>query len=219
MWRCARHRGKRDINNVPVVLDPFSGNCINPGEGTGNVCSAISGDHRTFRQLELKVTLRYKFGPQATLYANWGVGFKSGGFNQGSAAIVANNFRPIGSDANIQDVYKKERTSAFEAGIKGRIGAGGLRVGWLLHPRHQHAVLRILRRQVRLLRIVENIDRVDLWGGEASANIAGQGFLAGRRGPRLTARSRKRGAPPLIRWATNRPIRPTILNVIRNMTP
>jgi iron complex outermembrane receptor protein len=189
---------RRDINNVPVVLDPFSGNCINPGEGTGNVCSAISGDHRTFRQLEPKVTLRYKFGPQATLYANWGVGFKSGGFNnQGSAAIVANNFRPIGSDANIQDVYKKERTSAFEAGIKGRIGPVDYALAGYYTRVTNMQFFEFFVGKFALLRIVENIDRVDLWGGEASANIKlGKGFSLAVAGNLTDSEIKKNSARP-----------------------
>jgi iron complex outermembrane receptor protein len=47
-----------------------------------------------------------------------------------------------------------------------------------------------------LLRIVENIDRVDLWGGEASANIAGQGFLAGRAGNPTDSEIKKNSARP-----------------------
>jgi iron complex outermembrane receptor protein len=159
------------LNDVPVVLDPFSGNCINPGQGSGSTCTAIPGKSKTFRQLEPKITLRYRFGPEATVFANWGVGFKSGGFNnQGAAAIVANNFGAIGSEARIEDIYKQERTSSFEAGIKGKLGP----VDYTLAAYHTRVsnmqFFEFFVGKFALLRVVENIDRVDLDGLEASVN-------------------------------------------------
>ncbi|HWU04621.1 MAG TPA: TonB-dependent receptor, partial [Novosphingobium sp.] len=158
-------------NNVPLVLDPFSGHCLNPGQGLGSVCTPISDKQRTFQMFEPKVTLRYRFGPEATVYANWGVGFKSGGFNnQGAAAIVASAFGGIGSEARIEDVYKPERTSSFEAGVKGRIGPVDYTLaGYYTRVRNMQ-FFEFFVGSFALLRVVENIDRVDIKGLEGSLN-------------------------------------------------
>ncbi|WP_157632455.1 TonB-dependent receptor domain-containing protein, partial [Bacillus cereus] len=60
------------------------------------------------------------------VYANWGIGFKAGGFNNsGSAAIVRQSFNQfIGSQVTINDDYRKERSSAFEGGFKGSMFDG-----------------------------------------------------------------------------------------------
>lgn len=109
-------------NEVPLATDPFTGGPINPGQTGG----AIPSKSQTFRQLEPKVSARFEFAPHLNLFADWGVGFKSGGFNnQGSAAIVNQNFNvaPINAGVLINDNFRKERSSAYEAGIKGRIGS------------------------------------------------------------------------------------------------
>src|SRR3546814_6955417 len=53
-----------------------------------NLCIALTGrpygdcrDRRTFKQFEPKVSLTYELSSEATVYASYGKGFKSGGFN------------------------------------------------------------------------------------------------------------------------------------------
>ena len=76
-------------NRVPLVTDPITGAPINPGQTGG----AIPDKKETFKELQPKLSLRYGLTDTLNFYANWGIGFKSGGFNnQGSAAIVDQNF-------------------------------------------------------------------------------------------------------------------------------
>ena len=161
---------RRDDNEVPLVLDPFTGGPINPGQTAG----AIPSKQQTFRQLEPKITLRYKFSPEATVYANWGVGFKSGGFNnQGSAQIVSSAFNsaPISSEVKINDNYRKERSSAYEAGIKGKIGPVDYGIAGYYTQVRDMQFFEFFVGGFGLLRVVSNIDRVDLKGVEGNANI------------------------------------------------
>lgn len=161
---------RRDDNEVPLVLDPFTGGPINPGQTAG----AIPSKHQTFRQLEPKITARYKFGPEATIYADWGVGFKSGGFNnQGSAQIIATAFDapPISSEVKINDNYRKERSSAYEAGIKGKIGPLDYDLAGYYTQVRDMQFFEFFVGSFGLLRVVSNIDRVDLKGVEANANL------------------------------------------------
>jgi iron complex outermembrane receptor protein len=159
-------------NNVPMVLDPFTGHCLNPGQGLGSTCTAIAPKSRTFQQFEPKVTLRYRFGPQATVYANWGVGFKSGGFNnQGASAIIASYFGAIGSEARIEDIYKAEKSSSLEAGIKGRLGPVDYALAGYYNSVRNMQFFEFFVGSFGLLRVVENIDKVDLKGLEGNLNV------------------------------------------------
>lgn len=161
---------RRVDNEVPLVLDPFTGGPINPGQVTGPIVSK----KQTFEQLEPKITARYKFGPAATIYANWGVGFKSGGFNnQGSAQIIASAFNsaPISSEVRISDTYRKERSSAYEAGIKGRFGPVDYGIAGYYTQVRDMQFFEFFVGGFGLLRVVSNIDRVDLKGVEGNANL------------------------------------------------
>lgn len=156
---------RRVDNQVPVATDPFTGGPINPGQTGG----AIPAKTQTFKQLEPKISARYEIAPQTNLFANWGVGFKSGGFNnQGSAAIVDQNFNvaPINAGVLINDDFRKERSSAYEAGIKGRAGPITYSLAGYYTRVRDMQFFEFFVGSFGLLRVVSNIDRVDLKGGE-----------------------------------------------------
>ncbi|MEI6487162.1 MAG: TonB-dependent receptor [Sphingomonadales bacterium] len=163
----------RKANNlVPFVTDPITGGPINPGQSGGPIPPASN----TYKQLQPKFTLAYKLDADNTLFANWGVGFKAGGFNnQGSAAIVRNNFTgpgTIGAGVTINDQYRLERSSAFEAGIKGSLFNGRVSydlAGYYTQVRDMQ-FFEFFVGSFGLLRVVSNIDKVDLWGGELNLN-------------------------------------------------
>ncbi|WP_235927641.1 TonB-dependent receptor [Sandarakinorhabdus rubra] len=162
---------RRAQNLVPFVTDPITGGPINPGQQGGPIPPAAS----TFRQLQPKLTLTFKPNDDTALFANWGVGFKAGGFNnQGSAAIVDNAFNDgvtpgtINAGVLINDQYRLERSSAFEAGIKGSLFDGRVTydlAGYYTQVRDMQ-FFEFFVGGFGLLRVVSNIDRVDLWGGE-----------------------------------------------------
>lgn len=140
-----------------------------------NPSGVLAPRSATFRQLEPKLTISYKPGPLLTLYANWGVGFKSGGFNNsGSQAVVDNLFNAqIGSGLSIFDIYKQERSSAWEAGLKGSTPGGALSwevAGYYTDVRNQQ-FFEFFVGPFGLLRVVSNIDKVRLYGAEASASL------------------------------------------------
>jgi iron complex outermembrane recepter protein len=158
---------------VPIATDPFTGGPINPGRAFG----PLSPKSQSYKQLQPKVSLSWKPGGSDTnIYANWGIGFKSGGFNnQGSAAIVNNNFNAfIGANVTILDDYRKERSSAFEAGIKGSILDN--RITFDLAGYHTRIkdmqFFEFFVGTFGLLRVVSNIDRVDVKGAEL--NLTGR---------------------------------------------
>lgn len=156
-------------NQVPLAIDPFTGGPINPGQTGG----AIPSKSRTYRQLEPKISARYEIAPRTNLFANWGVGFKSGGFNnQGSAAIVNQNFNvaPINAGVLINDDFRKERSSAYEAGIKGRVGPVNYSLAGYYTQVRDMQFFEFFVGGFGLLRVVSNIDRVDLKGGEINVD-------------------------------------------------
>jgi iron complex outermembrane receptor protein len=156
---------------VPNALDPFSGGPINPGQAFG----PLTPKDATFRQLQPKVTLSYRPTPDLNLYANWGIGFKSGGFNnQGSQAIIDASFNDgitpgtINANVNITDDYRKERSSAFEVGLKGSTLNGALTfdlAGYYTEIRDMQ-FFEFFVGGFGLLRVVSNIDKVEVRGAE-----------------------------------------------------
>ena len=151
---------------VPTATDPFTGGPINPGQAFG----ALTPKDATFKQLQPKLTLSWKPSPDFNIYANWGIGFKSGGFNnQGASTIIDQNFNQfIGAGVTINDQYEKERSSAYEAGIKGSIAGG--RITFDLAGYHTRIkdmqFFEFFVGSFGLLRVVSNIDKVTVTGGE-----------------------------------------------------
>lgn len=153
------------------ALDPFTGGPINPGLAFG----AFTPVSQTFRQLQPKLSISYQPTPDFNLYANWGIGFKSGGFNnQGSAAIIDANFvQFIGADVTIEDVYDKETSSAFEVGLKGELANGAITfdlAGYYTEIDDMQ-FFEFFVGAFGLLRVVSNIDEVEVYGLEFNTAV------------------------------------------------
>ncbi len=162
---------EREVSSlVPLATDPITGTPINPGQAFG----AIPDQQKTFKQLQPKLSLRYGLTDNLNFYANWGIGFKSGGFNnQGSAAIVDQNFNQfIGTNVLVNDIFRKETSSAFEAGFKGSAAGGAITfdlAGYYTKVDDMQ-LFEFYVGAFGLLRVVSNIDKVDIYGLEFNAN-------------------------------------------------
>lgn len=174
--------GRYDIEDrsvaslVPAVFDPFTGGPINPGQAVvGGVVQPIAPQSETFRQFQPKISLRYALTDDVNLYGNWGIGFKSGGFNnQGSAAIVNSAFNQfIGTNVQINDQYRKETSSAFEAGIKGKAldGLVTFDLAGYYTKIDDMQFFEFFVGAFGLLRVVSNIDEVEVYGGELNLTV------------------------------------------------
>ncbi len=148
---------------------PFTGGApLNPALLNG----PIPDQQKTFSQVEPKVSLTFKPDTSFSLYANYGKGFKSGGFNNsGAGAIIDNAFnQTIGAALNITDNYGKETSDAFELGFKKSFGPLYIEgAGYYTRVKNQQ-FFEFFVGSFGILRVVSNIDRVDLWGAELSAN-------------------------------------------------
>ncbi len=113
---------KRKIRTLtPDIANPFFGLAPGAPFSTYNFCVANTGrdaenckDSKTFRQFEPKVSLIYKIR-NGSVYASWGKGFKSGGFNAIGTRGVITAGAP---DSLVQDSYDKEVTDSYEIGFK-----------------------------------------------------------------------------------------------------
>jgi iron complex outermembrane receptor protein len=170
-------REERSVSSrVPNVADPITGGPINPGLPASG---PIPDQSQTYTQLQPKVTFSYQPDAATNLYANWGVGFKPGGFNnQGSAAVVNNNFNDgvtpgtINANVVINDLYRKEKSSAFEAGMKGSLLDGVLNYDLAAYYTRidDMQFFEFFVGGFGLLRVVSNIDQVDVKGIELNLN-------------------------------------------------
>lgn len=162
---------RKSSSLVPTALDPFTGGPINPGQAFGK----LTDKNARFEQFEPKVTVSYKPNSDLNLYANWGIGFKSGGFNnQGSAQLIRDNFvSAFGANVKVNDQYDKEWSSAWEGGVKGNMLDGKVTfdlAGYYTQV-HNMQFFEFFVGGFGLLRVVSNIDRVDLKGLEATTSI------------------------------------------------
>lgn len=67
-----------------------------------------------FSLFQPKVTVRYQATEDLNLYGSWGVGFRSGQFNQNGVGAVA----AVAGVSGVQDVLEQEETTTFELGAK-----------------------------------------------------------------------------------------------------
>ncbi|MCB1632112.1 MAG: TonB-dependent receptor, partial [Pseudomonadales bacterium] len=173
----------------------FTGNApLNPALNPAiNPSGVIPDREREFKQFQPKVSLTWEPSTAWTWYVNWGVGFKSGGFNNsGSAATVdlfINCFTGVGpagqpnscTPANpvptyrsvlVRDDYDKEKSSAAELGFKANLLDRRLSLETsLFHTSvDDMQFFEFMVGQFGLLRVVNNVDEVTLKGLEISAN-------------------------------------------------
>ena len=127
-------------------------------------------------EIQPKISLRWDANDDLTLFASWGRGFKSGGFNnQGSAATVNVFFNApaVGAGLSISDDFEKETSDAFEVGFKYNIADGRVQLeGALYHTMiDDMQIFNFFVGPFGLLRVVSNIDEVSITGGELGASF------------------------------------------------
>jgi iron complex outermembrane receptor protein len=183
------YEDRHDHNLVPtsarsLYIDftgpPYTGGApLNPGLVPSINPGGIHDEDKVFDQLEPKASLRWVALPELTVYGDWGVGFKSGGFNnEGSAATINTFINPVVVAAGypaveISDIYKKEVSSEFEVGAKSVLFGDRLTLdGALYHDDvHNMQFFEFFVGPFGLLRVVDNIDLVTLEGAELSADF------------------------------------------------
>ena len=200
-------REERDVRNQ-VPNEAGSGLNIN---SSGSINPAFAGNPNgipnrsaTFSQFQPKVTWSWNAAEDLNVYASWGVGFRSGGFNSiGSEALLdlwygdtCPVFVPscgapgVAVDANlgVSDEYKKEVSTSFELGSKMEFFDSRLRVNVAAFKTEveDNQFFEFFAGPFGLMRVVTTIDELEIQGLEMDFNavvtenlslFGGAGFL------------------------------------------
>ncbi len=163
-----------------IDFDPsdgvFTGNSpLNPALNPAiNPDGVIPDRERTFSQVEPKVSVTWQASDALTLYANAGIGFKSGGFNNsGSAATVDLFINSItGNTVTVSDEYDKEVSEAVELGFKSRFAGGRFQVEGAVYNTDVEDMqfFEFFVGGFGLLRVVNTVDEVNIQGYELGAS-------------------------------------------------
>ena len=164
----------------PVCPDgPNTPTCtgyINPFYNLNPTLSSIPSRSKSFDQLQPKLSLNWKLTDDTAVYASYGYGFRSGGFNStGSAATLLGAFGGLTLDngtPNLQavsDDFRKEVSKAAELGFKTSLLDRTLSLNGAVYYTRVDDMqnFSFFAGPFGLLRIVTNIDKVDLKGLEA----------------------------------------------------
>ena len=179
-----------DLDFNPATADPFNAGLsplVNPN-------GVIPDQEETFDQLQPKASLTWDINDNTTVYGSWGVGFKAGGFNNSGSAATVNIFNnglisavsgtnfaeTVGSALPvIEDSFDKETSSAFEVGFKTSALDNRLKLsaaGYYTDVTDMQ-FFEFFVGGFGLLRVVSNIDEVELFGAEFGADFAATDYL------------------------------------------
>lgn len=147
---------------------------LNPGlDPVYNPSGVLAPREATYKHFQPKISVSYAATDDVSVFANWGIGFKTGGFNNAGSAAIVNGFfnAGIGAGLTIFDDYRKEISSSFEAGVKGNIAPGVSfeLAGYYTNVRDSQ-FFEFFVGPFGLLRVVSNIDKVTFKGIEGSFN-------------------------------------------------
>jgi iron complex outermembrane receptor protein len=117
-----------------------------------------------FSKGQPKFTLTYKPSDRLTLFADYGIGFRSGQFNQAGAAVAANL-------PGVFDLVRQESARTAEAGFKARMLDGRVRLsGTGFYTRDRNPFYFVFVGAIGA-QVLVNIDRGTLYGGEIELNV------------------------------------------------
>ncbi len=157
--------------------DGMVGSPLNPAFvnfDTGVISTAPLADRKeVFEEVQPKVSLTWDMTDDWTWFASWGVGFKSGGFNNQGSQVVINQFvNP--NLTGITDVYDKETSSNFEIGFKSTWLDGRAKLEATIYHTEVDDMqfFEFFVGPFGLQRVVQNVDEVTIVGGETAWTIA-----------------------------------------------
>jgi len=168
-----------NINTLDAMGNPGP---INPGFVSNP--GGIPDRSRTFDQVQPKVSWRWSATDTVNVYASWGIGFRSGGFNSlGSSDLIDIWFNtgqpqpflynnPVNAQLTIEDEYDKEVSSSFELGIKTQSSNRRFQLNAAVFTTEvdDNQFFEFFAGPFGLLRVVTTIDETTISGFEADFN-------------------------------------------------
>jgi iron complex outermembrane receptor protein len=179
-------REERDVNNQ-VPNEAGSGLNVN---STGSINPAFAANpggipnrSATFSHFQPKVTWSWNAAEDMNLYASWGVGFRSGGFNSiGSEALIYFWYNDNGDGTNpgalvdgelsVKDEYDKEVSTSIEFGSKMEFFDNRLRVNASIFSTdvEDNQFFEFYAGPFGLMRVVTTIEDLQIQGFEMDFN-------------------------------------------------
>jgi iron complex outermembrane receptor protein len=168
---------RKVTNKVPNVSGAFGP--INPGFVSNP--TGIPNRKETFEQLQPKVSWRWAATDTVNVYASWGIGFRSGGFNSLGSEDLLNFWFNSGfggagevvqAGLTVPDEYEKEVSNNFELGIKTQTANNRLRLNAAVFSTSvdDSQFFEFFAGPFGILRIVTTIDEAKIQGFEADFN-------------------------------------------------
>lgn len=171
-------------NQVPNVLSSglninLAGQPINPAYT--QFPGGIPDRSEKFSEWQPKVTWRWTATDNVNVYASWGRGFRSGGFNSIGSEDIINYWynagfggpgEAVGAGLTISDEYEKEVTDSFEVGIKTQLLNNRLRLNASVFHNEidDNQFFEFFAGPFGLMRVVTTIDKAEVSGFEADFN-------------------------------------------------
>jgi len=185
-------REEREVNNqVPNVLnsglninllDPvtFQPLPINPAFQSNP--NGIPSRDKDFDQFQPKITLNWAASEDLNIYASYGVGFRSGGFNSIGTEDILNFWfnagyggpgEAVNAQLGVTDDYDKEVSTSYEMGLKADLMDGRVRLNAAIFRTEveDNQFFEFFAGPFGLLRTVTTIDELYTQGFEADIAI------------------------------------------------
>ncbi len=146
-----------------------------------NPSGVIPPKSEEFDQFQPKLSITWDALDNLTFFTSLGIGFKSGGFNNTGSAATVDLFLnlPLGTNVGTQDIFREETSKALEVGLKSDWFDRRLR--WdatFYHTRVDDMQnFEFLVGPFGLLRVVHNIDEVEITGFETSFSARVNDYL------------------------------------------
>ena len=156
------------LNGAPLGGTPWNPAFIDLS--TGAVSARVADRSEEFDAIQPKISLTYDLSENTTLFGSWGVGFKTGGFNNlgGTETISLFLVNPDGLPVAPPEIYEEETSSSFEVGFRTTLLNGNLQLnGAAYHTEvDDMQFFEFYVGPFGLLRTVEGIDEVTIQGFE-----------------------------------------------------
>jgi iron complex outermembrane receptor protein len=164
-------------NGCTLNGEPLGGTPLNPAFidlDTGEVSSSVGKRSEEFDAVQPKLSLTYDLSDNTTLFGSWGVGFKTGGFNNLGGTEIISLFlvNPDGLPVAPPEIYDEETSSSFEVGFRSTLLDGNLQLNAAAYHTDVDDMqfFEFYVGPFGLLRTVESIDEVKIQGFELGAS-------------------------------------------------
>ncbi len=160
------------LNGVPLGGTPWNPAFIDLD--TGAVSARVADRSKAFDAIQPKLSLSYDLSENTTLFGSWGVGFKTGGFNNLGGTEIISLFlvNPDGLPVAPPEIYDEETSSSFEVGFRSTLLDGNLQLNAAAYHTEVDDMqfFEFYVGPFGLLRTVESIDEVTIQGFEVGAS-------------------------------------------------